>query len=311
MNIRRNSAILLVVTTLLLYFAACGGRVSFSDLGPSELFERGKMQYDSGKYLRSIEFFQAVIFNHPGASVVDTAQYYLALSYFGQKDYTLAGIEFNRLMLNYPASAYALHSQFMKAVCFFEGTPDDYALDQSDLTTSIRQFEDFIIDHPESEVIPDVQAYLAKARERLALKYYKAGIVYLRINVIKSARIYFQKVIDDFTESPYAAMATFHIAEGAYKKHEYDEAARLFGNFSIVFSQHEWVELARARESESLFFSAKDLFDKEELEAAQIKFEEFKRRFPSSSKLNDVEKFLNILKDKLPVVSSQSDSDGS
>ncbi|RME28354.1 MAG: outer membrane protein assembly factor BamD, partial [Candidatus Zixiibacteriota bacterium] len=271
----------------------------------------GKQQYQDHKYLKAIESFQSIVFNHPGAAVVDSAQYYLGLSYFGNKEYALAGVEFNRLLLNYPSSAYAENAQFMKAVCFFEGTPRDYALDQSELQKAIRQFEEFIIDHPDSDLLPDAQAYLNKAKERLARKYYEAGIVYKRLHAYKSAKIYFQKVVDDFTNTPYGALATYEIADAAFKMHKYDEAARLFANFAVVFPKHEKVAEARRHEVEAAFRAAKVAYDNGKYSDAASRFEKFLEKYPDSKKANDARKYLEKLKQELPVASSDESQSGS
>ena len=78
--------------------AGCGGRVALSNQTAGQLYQAGKEKYDRKKYLSAIEYFQAVVYNHPGESVVDTAQYFLAMSYFGDKNYELSRVEFNRPM---------------------------------------------------------------------------------------------------------------------------------------------------------------------------------------------------------------------
>ena len=106
-------AILLWLSIAAMVFTiGCGSRPTLANLSAHELFDKGKEEYSQKHYLRAIEYFQAVVYNYPGESVVDTAQYYLALSYFGDKEYELAQVEFNRLVVNYPASVYFEHSIF-------------------------------------------------------------------------------------------------------------------------------------------------------------------------------------------------------
>ena len=115
---------LIPVTIVLCLLIGCGKRPAVANLTAHELFERGKEEYNDNDYLNALEYFQAIVYNYPGESIVDTAQYYLGLSYYGAKQYELAQVEFNRLILNYPSSVYFEHSVFMKAVSFFEGNPD-------------------------------------------------------------------------------------------------------------------------------------------------------------------------------------------
>jgi len=198
---RTNIIVGLLVVLIGTLAVSCGGSRSVADLGARELFEQGLNHYEEDKYRQSSEYFQALVFNYPGNSIVDTAQYYLGLSYFGNEEYELAAIEFNRLAVNYPSSVFFENAVFMKAVAYFEATPDHYGLDQSELERAITLFEDFLIDFPESPLVEDAQTYLLKARTRLDHKLYEAGIVYERIGAPRAAEKYFQKVIDDYTDT--------------------------------------------------------------------------------------------------------------
>jgi outer membrane protein assembly factor BamD len=273
-----------VISSLLMLSSAfllnCGGKKSMSYTSARQLFNTGLDLYDRGKYTQAVEAFQLIVYNHPGESIVDTAQYYLALSYFGNKEYQLARVEFNRLLVNYPSSAYAVNAQFMQAVCFYEGTPEHYGLDQTDLMEAIKLFEDFIIDHPESDLIGDAQDYLLAARTRMAHKYYESGIVYVRINAFTAAIKYFQIVVDDYTDTKYAPMATYYIAESDLKLGNYDEAARQFANFVLIFPDHEWAHKAFVKEAEAVFKAGEKAYDAGDYTLAREKFDSYVQKFP-------------------------------
>ncbi|KAA3636873.1 MAG: outer membrane protein assembly factor BamD, partial [Calditrichaeota bacterium] len=247
MNIQKTGITILLLLILSISYIGCGsgGGNKLSTLPSYELFKLGKQKYDEEKYLKALDYFQALVYNYPGESIVDTAQYYLALSYFGQEEYDLAQVEFNRLVLNYPASVFFENSIFMKAVCFYEGTPTHFGLDQSDLKIAIKQFEDFIIDYPESEVIPDVQKYLKEAKTRLAHKDYNSGVTYVRIGTYKAAEIYFQRVVDNYTNTEYGPLATYGLAEVEFKLKKFDEAKSKFQDFTIVYPEHELIPKAQ------------------------------------------------------------------
>lgn len=271
---------------------SCGGKSSRSVLTAREQFDLGIAQYEAGKYYRAIENLQAVVFNYPGESLVDTAQYYLALSYVGQKDYVLAEVEFNRLLVNYPSSAFSTESQFMKAVSVYEATPDHAGLDQSNLAPAIKQFEEFLIDHPESELLGEAQRYLALARERQAQKLFQSGIVYVRINTPKSARIYFQQVVDDHTDSRFAQLALFELAEIDFRAGAYDTARTKFDGYVTAFPQGEKVERARRRAAECAYRFALAALQAADTLAARERFESFKASYPEDSRVRKADNYL-------------------
>jgi outer membrane protein assembly factor BamD len=270
----------------------CGGRASLSNLSADKLFTLGKEKYDDGKYRTAVEYFQAIVYDYPGESFVDTAQYYLALSYFSNEDYELARVEFNRLMTYYPSSVYADHAQFLRSVCLYEATPKHYGLDQSPLYEAIRQFEDFLIDNPESELVPDAQAYLKKARTRLAKKDFRAGLTYFRIRALEAAKIYFQKVVDDYTDTEFGAKALYYLAEAEMELKNYGEASRMFENFTLVYPEHDWVNKAREKAAQAAFENAQSAFENGNPAEAKSRFEEFIRRFPGSERVEEASAYL-------------------
>jgi outer membrane protein assembly factor BamD len=232
----------LVATVLVagaLCLSGCGGGLKLEGMSAQALFTIGKEKYDKKKYLKATEYFQQIVFNHPGETIIDTAQYYLAMSYVGNGDWVLAEAEFNRLAINYPSSPYFHNSLFMKTNCLFESVPKHYGLDQRDLDRVVQQLDDFIIDYPESELLPQARDLLLVARTRLARKTWESGVVYNRMGLFEPARIYFQKVIDDYTDTQYAAEASFGLAEMDYKTKKFAEARTKFANFKTVFPEHK------------------------------------------------------------------------
>lgn len=292
--------LLILVTILLCLFIGCGKRPVVKDLTAHELFERGKEEYNNKDYLDALEYFQAIVYNYPGESIVDTAQYYLGLSYYGAREYELAQVELNRLILNYPSSVYFQHSVFMKAVSFYEGNPKHYGLDQTDLQKAINQFEDFIIDYPEAELIDEARRYLLLARSRMARKFYNSAVVYRRMGAYAAAEIYFQKVIDDYTDTEYAPMATYYVAEMAFKQRRYEEARLGYEGFIAVFPDNELVEKARKRAPEAAFKAGQRAFERADYTVAGERLENFIESYPDHDKVKEAQEMLTKIRELTP-----------
>lgn len=265
---------------LLAVAVGCGKGPQPATLGAAERFAQGMTAYEKKKYLQAIEHFQAVLYNYPGNAVIDTAQYYLALAYFGNDEYELAGVEFNRLLTNHPSSPFVSHAQYMKAVCAYEAAPKNPGLDQTEVTDAIRQLQDFIEDRPESEFVDDARQLLRQANTRLAKKYFKAGVVYTRINAPKSARIYYQKVVDDYTDSDYAPLAIYAIAESDFALRNYDSARVKFEGFIAAFPAHELAAKARESAARSWLKSGEQSLVKGDSLKARQSFEQLIKLYP-------------------------------
>ncbi len=292
----RIFAIVIALSALLLIVSGCGGSKSLATMSAHEFYDLGMHKYDKGHYYKAIDYFQSVVFNYPGESIVDTAQYYLGLSYFSNKDYELADAEFNRLAINYPASAFFEQAIYMRAVSHFYSTPSNYGLDQSDLHEAIRQLEDFLTDFPESELIEDAQSHLSQARSRLARKYYESGVVYSRMRAYEAAGMYFQMVIDDYTDTEYGARASYQCAEMEFRLKHFDLAFQKFRDFRIVFPEHEWVKKAQRRTVRAAFRSGEVAFEKGDYVLAEKKFEEFRADYPDDKQTKKADRYLEQIR---------------
>ena len=237
-----KTRLLLLGIMALLMISGCTSNKAKLTSTVDEQFRLAKREYDKGKYFNSIDAFQRVIFNFPGATVVDTAQYYLAHSYYGNKDFELAAVEFNRLLVNYPRSAFVDDAQFMVGSCYMKNSPSHYALDQEDLKRAIVAMEDFIIDNPDSPLITDAKALILDARTKLARKEYDNGITYFKMYSYTASRVYFQKVIDEYTDTEYASQALFKIAVSFYKQKMYAESKTKFDSFINLYPNNELIE---------------------------------------------------------------------
>lgn len=294
MNVQPNMKLVAgCLVLLILLMAGCATKKSISDMTAAELFDHGKEAYDKEKYLKAIDLFQSCIYNYPGRTIVDTAQYYLALSYFGNQEYQVAEVEFNRLVSNYPSSVYFEHAVFMRAICSFEAAPDHYGLDQTELETALRRLDDFIIDFPESPLVADAQTYATAGRDRLAKKFYEAGVVYSRMGAHTAAKVYFQKVVDNYTDGEYGPLATFMLAEQSWYMKEYDDAQAKYDGFVAVFPDHELVPKAAGRAQKSVLKAASLLVEQEAYEEARTRLEQFQTAYPGSEKADQARELLD------------------
>jgi outer membrane protein assembly factor BamD len=294
---------LLLVAALLI--SGCGGPQKTGNMSARELYALAKDKYDHKKYYRAIELFQNLVYSHAGDPVVDTAQYYLGMSYFGNDEYQLASAEFNRLLINYPSSAFAEHAQFMRAAATFQSAPKHFGLDQSELKPALDQLQDFISDRPESPYLADAKALLLSGRSRIARKMYESAMVYFRVEAYSAANIYFQKVVDDYLDTEHAPRSLYMISEGEYKMKHFDLAREKFEGFAKVFPKHEWIEKARGRAADAAFNLGVTSFEARDFSKARERFENFKTGFPNDSRVKKADTYLAKLKD-VPVEQQQT-----
>ncbi len=228
-----------------LLLTSCGATSERKILGVEDQFARANKLYEKGKYLDSAEEFQKVVYNYPGSNLIDTAQFLMANSYLKDEQFELAAVEFERLIKNYPRSEFSVDSRFLTGYSRYLASPTHYGLDQTDLVTSIRLMNDFIIDYPESRMIPKAEAALLEAHTRLAQKDFRSGMVYVHSRVYTSAIIYFKIVLDDYSNTEYAPLALLEIGKAQSKINELEKSAATFNTFLAQYPDHELVKKAK------------------------------------------------------------------
>lgn len=179
---------------------------------PDAVFGRAREHFERRKYIDAMEGFKDVIYNHPGTKMAAEATFYLGECYFRTKDYQAAVDEYNRLLDDYPSSAFADDAQYMIANSYFRQSPH-YALDQKETgdrakAAAARFFERF----SDSQLAPEVRQLQAKIDDKLARKEYEAGRVYYKMKNHKSARIYFNYVLERYPETPWASKSRDFLA---------------------------------------------------------------------------------------------------
>jgi outer membrane assembly lipoprotein YfiO len=179
---------------------------------PEALFARAKEHFEQRKYLDAMEGFKEVIYNHPGTRLAAEATFYLGECYFRTKDYQAAIDEYSRLLDDYPTSPFADDAQYMIAYGYFKQSPH-YALDQKETgdkakEATVRFFERF----PESPLAPDVRQLQSKIDDKLARKEYEAGRIYFKMKNPKSARIYFNYVLEKYQNTVWAQKSRDYLA---------------------------------------------------------------------------------------------------
>ena len=215
-------------------------------LSATDQFKYAKNLYDKGKYFKAQTAFENLIYTYPGNTVIDTAQYYLGMCDYQQKEYGLAIGEFKRLLAAYPQSAYADDAQYWIAICHYKLSPK-YSLDQDETYRAIDEFNTLLSDYPGTPYREDALAKIRELENKLAEKKYKAGLLYFKLHDYEPALIYFGYVRDNYPSTDWAVRAFYYTGEAQLKLGRYDEALTTFNNFLAGYGNHELAERAKKK----------------------------------------------------------------
>lgn len=188
------------VMMLLVLLSACSGAGRVRYATPEEAFNKGKEQFDRGRYMRAIEYFQGTFNFGRAHEWADDAQLYLARAYAANGDYILAANEFSRFAQIYRGDERVPEAEYERAMTYYALSPA-YALDQTDTEEAIRQFDLFIRRYSDSDKVEEATTRIRELREKLAHKQYMVGAMYERQESYQAAALSYEDVFDMYPSS--------------------------------------------------------------------------------------------------------------
>ena len=243
----RSLLILAACAVLASGLLSCSGGTPPPALGAQEGFIDARRLYDRGKWEKARLAFESVIFNHPGSSLVDSAQYLYAMCYFNQDDPVSAAAEFLRVRTQYPTSALVDDADYMRCLSLLSAAPSNSGLDQERTAEAVNELMLFKDSHPLSDRVGAADSLLQVAHGRLSVKDYRTGVLYHKMGQFEASQIYFQGMIDQYPESPLVPDALFFMAEGQRKLDSLDNAIQYYEKLIYIYPDHERTATARKR----------------------------------------------------------------
>ena len=200
---------LFIPVLFLLVFEGCSSSVDTTNMTGENRLSYAISLYNDEDYLEAINELQAILLQYPGSSISDDAQFYLAKTRFARKEYIMAAFEFSKLIKNMPASEFVPESQYMLADCYYELSPN-FNLDQKYTRKAIQEFQAFIDFFPTNERVADAEKKIDELNNKLAEKTYSIAGIYEKLDYLKAAVIYYDEVIDNYHDTPYAPLAMYN-----------------------------------------------------------------------------------------------------
>lgn len=242
--------VFLSLTALMLFLTACSRDVvNLRAMSPEEQFDYAKRIYDRGDYYKAKMQFTVVALNNAGSKIIDKTQYYLADSHYHLKEYIQAIAEFEKLIRSMPQSEYVDDARYKIGMCYFELSPG-YALDQEYTHKAVAQFQLFMDEFPDSELMPEVQARYRECREKLAKKEYKSGELYRKMGHYPAAVIYYDLVIREYPDTDFMDDALYWKGECHMKVKEYEQADAAFTTLIQRYAESPFADDADDKRNE-------------------------------------------------------------
>ncbi|MGE5279925.1 MAG: outer membrane protein assembly factor BamD [Deltaproteobacteria bacterium] len=154
----------------------------------------------------AVEVFRQIIENAPYGKYAAASQYKIGLVNKAKGFFEDATKEFQKVVDNYPESEWAEPAKFQIALCA-DRSSLDAAYDQTLTEEAKEKFREFITKHPDAELSQQATERIGALRDKEAESQYLVGQFYEKQRAFKSARIYYNHVIQAYPKSPWAVKA--------------------------------------------------------------------------------------------------------
>jgi outer membrane protein assembly factor BamD len=154
----------------------------------------------------SIEIFKKIVDKVPYSPYAAKAQYKMGILLLKLGRYDEARDAFQKVGDNYPDSEWAAPAKYQLAIATFKASGGaDY--DSTAIEEATRKLDEFIKNHPDAEISPQATAQLKELRNREAKKNLDIGQFYENQQKYKAAAIYYNIVLDRYSDTDYVDKA--------------------------------------------------------------------------------------------------------
>lgn len=172
--------------------------------------------FNSQQYAKTLDLLDDIRVLYRGRTQAPTIEYYSAYALYEQRRYIDAGNSFNQIIRLYPNSPYVEECLYMKAFCYYKGTPIAL-LDQMPTKDAIEAFQTYIKRYPKSSRIEQAKKCIVELSDKLVKKSYLSAKTYYERERYDSAIIALNNSLKEHSNSSHREDILFMILESRYE----------------------------------------------------------------------------------------------
>ena len=223
----------LILFYISILLSSCGISNPFDDnIAYKTRFDDGLAFFEEEKYVKASQQFNIIVDRASHTDLGDDALFFLAESYFLNKDYDLALVEFEKLVSRMGFSPYIEKSRWRICETLMLLSPNFYH-DQESSKKAIAQIQDFLDDFPNSEYSKDADKLINELRTRLAEKNMETGKLYVKLKAYDSAIVSYKIVVNEFYDTKFFNDANMEIIRCLALQKKSDEAKQYLTDLEI------------------------------------------------------------------------------
>jgi outer membrane protein assembly factor BamD len=194
---------LYIVLIILVLASSCG---EYEKLLKSTDFDlkkqKAKEYYDGGQYVKSTELLGQILPRYRATDEAEELNWMNAQSFYGMKDYFMAGSYFKSFIDQFPFGKHAEEANYMAAMCDYKIAPRS-ELDQDNTINAIEGFKIFTTKFPLSQKADDAKKMIKELEEKLVEKSYLSAKLYYDMKQYKAAVVALNNSLKEYADTKY------------------------------------------------------------------------------------------------------------
>lgn len=194
---------LYITLVLFLLVSSCG---EYDKLLKSKDFELKKTKaieyYNEGKYVKTTELLRQILPRYRATEEGEELNWINAQSYYGMKDYIMAGSTYKMFIDQFPFGKHAEEATYLAAYCDYLTAPRP-DLDQENTRNAIEGFNIFINKFPFSPKVEECKKLITEMEDKLVEKNYKSARLYYDMKEYKASIVAINNSLKVYANSKY------------------------------------------------------------------------------------------------------------
>jgi outer membrane protein assembly factor BamD len=216
------------------------------------LFDKGTEALNAKKWLTAREYFKQVTETYTQSPYRPDAKLGIGDTYLGEgtaEALVLAINEYREFLTFYPTNRRADYAQFKLGMAHFRQMRSPQR-DQTETREAVKELQAFVDRYPNSSLMPEAQAKLREAKDRLDESNYLVGYFYFRQRWYPGAIDRFRQVLKEDPEYTNRDAVYFYLAESLVKMNQQAEALPYLEKLVDEFERSEYLQDAQRRITE-------------------------------------------------------------
>ena len=239
--------------------SACASSSAKLLSGTSTAADADKVLLDSGdkaladkRWTTARQYFTKLLDSYPQSAYRADAKLGVGDSYLGEGTsaaFVFAQNEYREFLSFYPTNPRADYAQFQLGLVHHKQMLTA-GRDSTETKDAVREFQTFVDRYPNSKLMPDAQARLREAKDRLADYEYGVGLFYLRIKYYPGAIGRLKPLLESDPGYTKKDAVYFYLAEALETANQKPEALPYYERLVAEYDKSEFIEKAKLRISD-------------------------------------------------------------